>query len=197
MTCITGQIPPMSASAINSAASDFMRRRRRMTSASASAAAIARVASVRISSKRRAGSAWSSETSRSGSARASSQRYREPSARLMTSPSSMGWAASSWVSDFPAAVSAIWASHSHTRARASLAAARCCEALMRCASAPVWSLVHSTVPDAGGSIGIPVQSQFVRLCASRHPVRRDLNALGECRAGLWGRVSTLAFVARI
>jgi hypothetical protein len=52
---------------------------------------------------------------------------------------------------------------------------------MRCASASVWSLAHSTVPDAGGSIGIPVQSQFVGLCASGHRGPPSYPCLGKCR----------------
>ena len=71
---VIGHTPPMSASAINSAASAFMRRSTRITSASSRVAAIAHFASAMISVKRRSGSASSSASKRCGAARTRSHR---------------------------------------------------------------------------------------------------------------------------
>jgi len=71
-TRVIGHTPPMSASAIRSAPSDFMRRSCRMISSSLRAPVVVTLAIRALS--RRSGSPPSSATSRPGSARASSQR---------------------------------------------------------------------------------------------------------------------------
>ena len=80
VTRITGQTPPMSHSAINNAASDFMRRSRCMTSASPAAASTSRevfsISEVRCGS----GSHARRRISRAASARIRSNRYGENSA---------------------------------------------------------------------------------------------------------------------
>jgi hypothetical protein len=72
--CITGQTPPMSASAIKSAASAFIRRKSRMAAASSLAAAAALPDFAKSSVRRTPGSASRIASSRSGSAEANSQR---------------------------------------------------------------------------------------------------------------------------
>ena len=98
---ITGQTPPMSASAISSAASDFIRRSSRIALSSSLVAATARAVSFSSAAKCASGSASRMRRERAGSPAARSQRNGEPSARPVSSASTLGDAASSFLSALP------------------------------------------------------------------------------------------------
>ena len=102
---ITGQTPPISANAMSSAASAFIRRSSRIASASSLVAATALPAFASNSARCSSGSELSSDSSRSGSAAARSQRYGEPSARPSSRASTFGAAAIRRFSALPAALS--------------------------------------------------------------------------------------------
>ena len=121
---ITGHTPPMSASAIRSAASAFVRRNSRIASASSLVASTAFSALVSSAARCWSGSALSSDSNRAGSATARSQRYGEPSDSPTSSASTFGAAASRRFSALPSALRPISVSHSATRAFAALRSVR-------------------------------------------------------------------------
>jgi hypothetical protein len=141
VTCITGQTPPISAKAMSSAASAFMRRNSRIASDSSLEAATALSAFASSSARCASGVELSSTSSRSGSATARSHRNDEPSARPSSSPSSFGASAMRRLSVLPAALRPISVSHPATRVCAAL------RSISRGASASASTSVLSSFAD--------------------------------------------------